>query len=65
MARWTIVGMLVVIAALAFSGTVSAREVVLQDDEGRAMHFDVRADVELGWYAGLLRRPRTPKRSRG
>jgi hypothetical protein len=56
MARATIVGMLVVIAALAFSGTVSAREVVLQDDDGRAMHFDVRADVELGWYAGLLRR---------
>lgn len=56
MARSALVGMLAVIAALSFSGTVSAREVVLQDDDGRAMHFDVRADVELGWYAGLLRR---------
>jgi hypothetical protein len=56
MARSTVVGILVVIAALAFSGTASAREVVLQDNEGRAMHFDVRADVELAWYAGFLRR---------
>lgn len=34
----------------------SAHEVVLRDDEGRAMRFDVRADADVDWYAGLLRR---------
>ena len=42
--------------AAAFAGPAAAREVVLRDDEGRAIHFDVRADVDVAWYAGLLRR---------
>jgi hypothetical protein len=53
MARTVLVA---VLALLAFAGPASAREVVLRDDEGRSMRFDVRADVDVGWYAGLLRR---------
>jgi hypothetical protein len=45
-----------VLALLALAGPASAREVVVRDDEGRSMRFDVRSDVDLGWYAGLLRR---------
>ena len=41
---------------LVLTGSASAREVVLRDDAGRSMRFDVRADVDVGWYAGLLRR---------
>ena len=48
--------LLVSLAALALAGVASAREVVLQDDEGRTMRFDVRADVDVAWYAGQLRR---------
>jgi len=55
MARAFVVAVLVVLAAV-FAGPAAAREVVLRDDEGRAIHFDVRADVDVGWYAGLLRR---------
>jgi hypothetical protein len=53
MARTVVVA---VLALLALAGPASAREVVLPDDEGRSMRFDVRADVDLEWYAGLLRR---------
>jgi hypothetical protein len=53
MARTVLVAVLVL---LALAGPASAREVVLRDDEGRSMRFDVRADVDIGWYAGLLRR---------
>jgi hypothetical protein len=53
MARTALVA---VLALLVLAGPASAREVVLRDDEGRSMRFDVRADVQLGWYAGLLRR---------
>jgi hypothetical protein len=56
MARAFVVSVLAVLATAAIAGSASAREVVLRDDEGRAMRFDVRADVALGWYAGLLRR---------
>jgi hypothetical protein len=56
MARTLVVSMLAVLAAAVLAGPAAAREVVLRDAEGRAMRFDVRADVDLAWYAGLLRR---------
>ena len=56
MRRRALVALLAVVAPLAVAGTGSAQEVVLRDDDGRAMRFDVRADVDLAWYAGLLRR---------
>ena len=56
MARASVVSLLAVVAASLLAGPAEAREVVLRDDEGRAMRFDVRADVDVGWYAGLLRR---------
>ena len=56
MARTFLVAVLVSLAAALLAGPASAREVVLRDDEGRSMRFDVRADVDLAWYAGLLRR---------
>ena len=44
------------LAALAFAGGASAAEVVLQDDAGRQIRFDVRAEgVDPEWYAALLR----------
>ena len=49
-------GVLALVAAAVLAAQGSAREVVLRDDEGRAMSFDVRADADLAWYAGLLRR---------
>jgi hypothetical protein len=55
MARAFAVAVLAVLAAV-FAGPAAAREVVLRDADGRAIHFDVRADVDVGWYAGLLRR---------
>ena len=60
MARAFVVSALAVLATAAIAGPASAREMVLRDDEGRAMRFDVRADVALGWYAGLLRRAAHP-----
>ena len=48
--------MLAVVAAAVLVGPATAREVVLRDGEGRSIRFDVRADVDVGWYAGLLRR---------
>jgi hypothetical protein len=56
MARTLVVSVLAALAAAILAGPAAAREVVLRDDEGRAIHFDVRADVDVGWYAGLLRR---------
>ncbi len=56
MARAFVVSLLAVLAAAVLAGPAAAREVVLRDDQGRAMRFDVRADVDLPWYAGLLRR---------
>jgi hypothetical protein len=56
MARRILVALLVPLAALWFTVSASAREVLLRDNEGRAMHFDIRADVDLAWYATLLRR---------
>ena len=55
MARAFVVAVLGLLAAALFAGPASAREVVLRDDQGRSIHFDVRADVDVGWYAGLLR----------
>ncbi len=56
MARRFAVAVLVSLAALALAGVASAREVVLRDATGRTIRFDVRADADVGWYAGLLRR---------
>ena len=56
MARTLVVSVLAVIAAAALAGPAAAREVVLRDGEGRTIRFDVRADVDVAWYAGLLRR---------
>jgi hypothetical protein len=56
MARAFVVTVLAVLATAALAGPAAAREVVLRDDDGRAMRFDVRADVDLSWYAGVLRR---------
>ena len=43
-------------AALAFSGEAMAAEVLLQDNEGRTIRFDVRVEgVDAEWYAALLR----------
>jgi hypothetical protein len=56
MARALVVAVLAALAAAVVAGPATAREVVVRDAEGREIHFDVRADVALGWYAGLLRR---------
>jgi hypothetical protein len=45
-----------VLVSLAFAGPAAAAEVVLQDNEGRSITFDVRAEgVDAEWYAALLR----------
>jgi hypothetical protein len=42
--------------ALVFAGRAAAEEVVVPDDEGRSIRFDVRGNgVDVEWYAGLLR----------
>ena len=42
--------------SLAFAGEAAAAEVVVPDDQGRSIRFDVRADgVDVDWYAALLR----------
>src|SRR6187402_1952301 len=56
MARTLVVSVLAVLAAAVLAGPATAREVVLRDGEGRTIRFDVRADVDVTWYAGLLRR---------
>jgi hypothetical protein len=56
MPRAFVVAVLASLAAAALAGPATAREVVLRDNEGRTMRFDVRADVNVGWYAGVLRR---------
>jgi hypothetical protein len=56
MARTLVVSVLAVLAAVVLAGPAAAREVVLRDSEGRSIRFDVRADVDVAWYAGLLRR---------
>jgi hypothetical protein len=44
------------LVSLAFAGEAAAEEVVLYDDEDRAITFDVRAgDVDVEWFAALLR----------
>ena len=45
-----------VFLSLAFAGEAAAEEVVVADDQGRSIRFDVRADgVDVEWYAALLR----------
>jgi hypothetical protein len=56
MARTLVVSVLALVAVALLAGPAAAREVVLRDGQGRAIHFDVRADVNVAWYAGLLRR---------
>ena len=56
MKRRLALGLLGLVAALALAGNAAARDVVRQDDQGRSIHFDVRAEADVGWYAGLLRR---------
>ena len=56
MARRFAVAVLVSLARWRSPGTAAAREVVLRDAEGRTIRFDVQADADVGWYAGLLRR---------
>jgi hypothetical protein len=42
--------------SLAFAAPAAAEEVVVEDDEGRSIRFDVLADgVDVEWYAGILR----------
>jgi hypothetical protein len=48
--------LITVFAALAFSGEAMAAEVLLRDNEGRTIRFDVRVEgVDAEWYAALLR----------
>jgi hypothetical protein len=44
------------LASLAFASPGAAAEVVLQDDQGRQIHFDVRVEgADAEWYAAILR----------
>jgi hypothetical protein len=44
------------VVSLAFAGPATAAEVVLLDDQGRQIRFDVRAEgADAEWFAGLLR----------
>lgn len=44
------------LSSLALAGEAAAAEVVLQDDAGRAITFDLRVEgVDVEWYAALLR----------
>lgn len=48
--------LLSVLCSLGFAGEAGAAEVLVQDDQGRAIRFDVRAEgVDAEWYAALLR----------
>lgn len=45
-----------VFLSLAFAGEAAAEEVVVTDDQGRSIRFDVRTEgVAVEWYAALLR----------
>ncbi len=54
MARRMFAIVLVSLAALAITGVASAREVVLRDDDGRTIRFDVQADADVQLYANVL-----------
>jgi hypothetical protein len=44
------------VAALAFAGQASAAEVLLADDQGRQIRFDVRVEgADAEWFAAILR----------
>lgn len=48
--------LLSLVASLAFAGEAAAAEVLLADDQGRTIRFDVRSQgVDPEWYAALLR----------
>ena len=48
--------LLSLLVSLAFAGEAMAAEVVLADDQGRPIRFDVRAEgADAEWYAALLR----------
>jgi hypothetical protein len=48
--------LLALLASLVFAGEAGATDVVLTDNEGRSIRFDVRvAGVDAEWYAALLR----------
>ena len=48
--------LLALLASLALAGEVGAAEIVLADNEGRSIRFDVHVDgVDAEWYAELLR----------
>jgi hypothetical protein len=45
------------VAWLALGGPAAAQPVIVQDDEGRSIRFDVRsAGADADWYAGVLRK---------
>jgi len=45
-----------VLLSLAFAGEAAAEEVVVADDQGRSIRFDVLAEgTDVEWYAALLR----------
>jgi hypothetical protein len=48
--------LLALLASVAFAGEAGAAEIVLADNEGRSIRFDVHVDgVDAEWYAALLR----------
>jgi hypothetical protein len=48
--------LLALFGALVFAGEAAAAEVILPDNEGRSIRFDVRVEgVDAEWYAALLR----------
>jgi hypothetical protein len=48
--------LLTLLASLVFAGEAGAAEIVLPDNEGRSIRFDVHVDgVDAEWYAALLR----------
>jgi hypothetical protein len=56
MSQGVVAALLGVLGTFVFAGAADARDVVYRDDEGRTIRFDVQADADVGWYAGLLRR---------
>jgi hypothetical protein len=47
---------LTVVLSLALAGEAAAEEIVVQDDLGRSIRFDLRAEgIDVEWYAALLR----------
>jgi hypothetical protein len=47
---------LLLLSGLAFAGEAGATEVIAQDDQGRQIRFDVRAEgVDAEWFASVLR----------